>query len=325
VGLFAALLPLMLGAAAAMGGSRLQQPKTRAQFGDQMAASDDGLGGQTVIAFLFTAIAVIACGGAYAIANGEVPKGRYGFDDHDQDSWSLAGALEDVGRERPFACDRLEEALGHFWSPDDRREWPHKLRAEIAPELADWRSAADGCVKKMIVALDEGHGGEGLTREPISQSSLLESPLLQNDALRAQLLAWKPKEAEPEAEPTAFGSGGLGLGSIPKVAVKEATVGPGSLAPDVIRRVIQRNMSALKSCYERELTKSPTLEGKVVVSFTIGKDGNVASVSDASEPAFPEKKVTMCLLMRFKQMQFPKPDGGGVVNVKYPLIFKTAG
>ena len=325
VGLFAALLPLMLGGAAAIGGSRLQQPKTRSQFGgDQMAASDDAGSGQTVVAFIFTAMAVLACGGAYAIANGEIPKSRYGFDEQDQENWSLAGALEDVKKNKPNGCERLEEAVGHFWEPSDRREWPHKLRGAIAPELAEWRPAADACMKTMIAALDEGRGGDGLTREELSQNSLLESPLLQNDELRARLLAWKPKEAEEEAEPTGestTGLGGLGLKGNPK----EPTVGTGSLEPSEIRKVIQRNLSKIRFCYETQLMKAPQLEGKIVVSFTIGQNGNVTSATDASEQPFPEKKVTQCVLTRFKQLEFPRPLGGGVVNVKYPLIFKSAG
>ncbi len=322
VGLFAALLPLMLGGAAAIGGSRLQQPKTRSQFGgDQMAASDDAGNGQTVVAFIFTAIAVLACGGAYAIANGEIPKSRYGFDEQDQENWSLAGALEDVKKNKPNGCQRLEEAVGHFWEPSDRREWPHKLRGQIAPELAEWRPAADACMKTMITALDEGRGGEGLTREELSQNSLLESPLLQNDELRARVLAWKPKDEEEEPPAPTTGLGGLGL----KGTAKEPTVGSGSLEPSQIRSVIQRNLSKIRFCYETQLAKAPQLEGKIVVSFTIGQNGNVTSATDASEAAFPEKKVTQCVLMRFRQLEFPKPLGGGVVNVKYPLVFKSAG
>lgn len=320
IGLFASLIPLALGAAAAIGGSRLQQPRPRAQaFGDPMASAEEGLAGQTVVAFLFTAIGVIAAGGAWAMAHSAPPKLRYNFDEHDTQSWSLAGALEDVKKDRQNACRDLSEALDAYWGATDRREWPRKMTS-IPPELAGWRAAADGCAKKALALLGEPEELEGrsLTRE-----ELLESPLLQDEALHEQLLAWKPKTREVE-EPTEPATAILGLGGLGGPP-KEAKVGAGSLEPAQIRAVIQRNLGAIRFCYERELTKAPKLEGKLVVSFTIGKEGDVVAVVDASTEAFPSAKVTSCVLSRFKAMKFPRPSGGGVVTVKYPLVFKAAG
>lgn len=55
VGFFAALLPLALGALAAVVGSRLQRPRTRTQgFAEPVVFTDDGLSSQTVMAFTMT-------------------------------------------------------------------------------------------------------------------------------------------------------------------------------------------------------------------------------------------------------------------------------
>ena len=39
---------------------------------------------------------------------------------------------------------------------------------------------------------------------------------------------------------------------------------------------------------------------------------------------FPDAKVTQCVLGRVRGLRFPRPNGGGVVNVKYPFVFKAA-
>lgn len=328
IGLFAALLPLAFGAAAAVGGARLQAPKTREQrFGEPVTSADDGLAGQTVVAFIFTAIGVIAAGGAWAMAHTELPKLRYPFHEADTVAWSLASALEDVSKNREHGCRNLGEALDSFWGASDKREWPRVMRMDIPPELAGWRPAADACAKKLLLALDDGRKGDGELDLGVSQEELLQSPLLQDEALHAQVLAWKKGGAaleggEPPTQPDALGAGVLG--ALGKAPPGSKLVGSGSLEPSQIRAVIQRNLSAIRYCYERELVSDPKLEGKLVVHFTVGQAGSVVTADEASDAPFPSAKVTGCVLSRFKAMVFPKPLGGGTVSVKYPLIFKAA-
>lgn len=298
IGFFAALLPLALGGAAALLGSRLQRPQSRVQgFAEPVVSTDDGLG-QTVMAGVFVAIAALATGGAWAMAHSELPKLRYAFDVNDSDAWSLAGAVEDVrGGKQPNACERLGEALDRYWEASDRREWPRQFRRELPAGLT-WRAGADGCAKQILESLDEGN-------PDWSHDRLLDSVLLQDDGLHARALAWTAKV--PEAPTSA-----------------EPRVGSGSLPKEAIVNTIRADLKALRLCYERELMKTPTLEGKLVVKFLIGADGKVHSADDASDEPFPSAKVTACVLARFKAMKFPKPNGGGEVIVKYPFIFKSA-
>lgn len=94
----------------------------------------------------------------------------------------------------------------------------------------------------------------------------------------------------------------------------------GTLDKDVIDAVVKRNMNQVRYCYQRELTKVPTLEGKIVVKFVITKDGTVSSaVTKASTMASPA--VEECVNGRFMRMQFPQPTGGGIVIVSYPFTF----
>lgn len=297
IGFFAALLPLALGGAAALLGSRLQRSHaSRLQgFVEPVESTDDGMG-QTVMAGVFVAIAALSTGSAWAMAHSELPKLRFSFDD--SDAWSLAGALEDVqGGRQPNRCERLDEALDRYWKASDRREWPRQFRRELPAELSAWRAGADGCAKHILESLDGGN-------PDWSHERLLESVLLQDDGLRARALAWTAKGPEAPLGPQ------LGVGS-------------GSLPKEDIVKTIRGDLKALRLCYERELTKAPTLEGKVVVEFLIGADGKVRSAEDASYEPFPSAKVTACVLARFKAMKFPQPNGGEVI-VRYPLVFKSA-
>jgi TonB family protein len=95
-------------------------------------------------------------------------------------------------------------------------------------------------------------------------------------------------------------------------------------APDkeLIRRVVRRNMKPLKACYESVLTKKPTLEGKVNVYFVISSDGTVSTAS-IQKPLDPE--VDDCVVREFRKLVFPAPQGGGSVEIIYPLSFQAAG
>ena len=44
-----------------------------------------------------------------------------------------------------------------------------------------------------------------------------------------------------------------------------------------------------------------------------------------AEDTLGDAAVADCVVERIKRWTFPKPVGGGVVNVTFPWIFKTAG
>lgn len=100
-------------------------------------------------------------------------------------------------------------------------------------------------------------------------------------------------------------------------------IGMGSMDKDDIEKVIRRRLGAIKMCYERELAVSPSLAGKVSVSFTIDAQGRVSAASIKST-TLNNPKVENCILRTFKRMRFPAPVGGGIVNVTYPFVFKSA-
>ena len=111
------------------------------------------------------------------------------------------------------------------------------------------------------------------------------------------------------------GLGGGGLGAIGGDPIID-----GALDKSLIDAVIKRNINQIRYCYQRELTKNPTLGGKITVKFVISKDGSVSTATTkASTMGSPA--VEGCINGRFMRFQFPEPKDGGIVNVSYPFIF----
>lgn len=124
-----------------------------------------------------------------------------------------------------------------------------------------------------------------------------------------------------------YGEGAAGLGKKADRDINISSGTPtimGSLDKELIRRVIKQHLAQIRYCYEKELVRSPGLFGKVATNFTISADGRVQSAS-VSESTLKNAEVERCITAKIRTWKFPKPKGGGIVIVKYPFIFKTAG
>lgn len=120
-----------------------------------------------------------------------------------------------------------------------------------------------------------------------------------------------------------YGKGGGSFGSGGGGGVAARSGDPiimGALDRALIDEVIKRKMSQIRYCYTRELQKDPTLAGKIVIGFTIARDGSVSTASPKSTTV-NNGAVEGCIVQRFRQMQFPEPKGGGIVVVSYPFLF----
>jgi len=93
----------------------------------------------------------------------------------------------------------------------------------------------------------------------------------------------------------------------------------GSLSKDEIRTVMKGNVNQVRFCYEKSLSANPSLEGKVVVSFVIDPEGKVGTCTIA-ESTLGDADVESCILKAVQRWTFPKPKGGGIVEVSYPFV-----
>ncbi len=94
----------------------------------------------------------------------------------------------------------------------------------------------------------------------------------------------------------------------------------GTLSKEQVRQVIRRHWADIRGCYDAELAKAPSLQGKVSVKFVIGSDGSVQSAEVASS-SLGNPRAEDCIVARLRPLEFPKPASGGIVIVTYPFAF----
>ncbi len=91
---------------------------------------------------------------------------------------------------------------------------------------------------------------------------------------------------------------------------------------ETVMRVVQRHRAEVRYCYERELAQRKDLAGKVTLHFTIGPDGRVVR-SGIGDSTLEHAGVHRCLEERALRWRFPHPTRGGLVEVRYPFIFRS--
>ena len=96
------------------------------------------------------------------------------------------------------------------------------------------------------------------------------------------------------------------------------------LTKDEVGEVIHRHMSEIRYCYEAAMVRTPDVEGKLLVDFTIGA-GGLVKTSSVKDSTLPDPRLDDCILRRLASWKFPTPKGGIEVAVSYPFIFKTLG
>ncbi|MDX2019195.1 MAG: AgmX/PglI C-terminal domain-containing protein [Deltaproteobacteria bacterium] len=116
---------------------------------------------------------------------------------------------------------------------------------------------------------------------------------------------------------------GLGTGKEKTVSVGLSTGDPdadGGLTKEQISRVVSAHKAALKYCYEKELQRKPSLEGKVELYWMIRATGEVERVKIATS-TMGDAEVEACMQRQVKNWQFPKATAPTIVQ-RYPFLFK---
>jgi len=104
----------------------------------------------------------------------------------------------------------------------------------------------------------------------------------------------------------------------PRVSASGAIAAAGDLDKAIIRRFVKANLTPIRACYEKQLAGNPTLAGTVQVSFYITPKGSVASATASGVDA----AVASCVAGVIRTIRFPRPKGGGGVQVNYPFSFR---
>lgn len=104
--------------------------------------------------------------------------------------------------------------------------------------------------------------------------------------------------------------------------VQADTVVMGSIEPEVLRKILQEYLPQFKFCYQQELQEhSEKIKGIVDLNFRIEGDGKVSTVNiKTAQTQFSPKGIS-CMSNILRIIDFPKPKGGGLVDVRQPLNF----
>jgi hypothetical protein len=100
------------------------------------------------------------------------------------------------------------------------------------------------------------------------------------------------------------------------------TVVLGSMDPELLRKILQEYLPQFRHCYQQELiSASKDIKGVIDLDFQISPDGRVSRADIKAKDARFSRKGTNCMADVLRIIEFPKPKGGGVVDVRQPLNF----
>ena len=104
---------------------------------------------------------------------------------------------------------------------------------------------------------------------------------------------------------------------------------PAKLDKEYSQARVREIVPLVKECYDLAMSEHPGIEGKVVVDFTIQGDdelGGVISDSRLKDPDAEQRYPVLaeCVRETMYAIRIDPPEGGGVVRVTYPFIFRQA-
>lgn len=124
---------------------------------------------------------------------------------------------------------------------------------------------------------------------------------------------------------TSTGTAGLASKSgIDTAYVDPKTVVLGSMDPELLRKILREYLPQFRHCYQNEIDRhSKLLKGVVDLKFRINGKGRVDDVQVLSRGAKFSSGGVDCMSQVLRKIDFPVPKGGGVVDVKQPLNFRS--
>jgi outer membrane biosynthesis protein TonB len=120
-----------------------------------------------------------------------------------------------------------------------------------------------------------------------------------------------------------YGSRGLAAKSgFDSSYLEPRTVVLGSMDPELLRKILREYIPQFRHCYQQELIgNSDKIKGVIDLQFTISAVGKVSKYDIKVKDAQFSKKGVGCMGHVLSIIDFPKPKGGGVVDVRQPLNF----
>lgn len=122
-------------------------------------------------------------------------------------------------------------------------------------------------------------------------------------------------------------SGARGLASREGFAssyIEPKTVVLGSMDPELLRKILREHLPHFRHCYQQELDRqNENLAGVLDLNFRILGTGSIDNVKIEVSNAEFSRQGTHCMSNVLRMIEFPKPKGGGIVDVRQPLNFSS--
>lgn len=100
------------------------------------------------------------------------------------------------------------------------------------------------------------------------------------------------------------------------------TVVLGSMDPELLRKILREYIPQFRHCYQQELIKnSEKIKGVIDLNFSINASGKVGKMDIKAKDARFSRNGIDCMGQVLGIIEFPRPKGGGVVDVRQPLNF----
>lgn len=121
-------------------------------------------------------------------------------------------------------------------------------------------------------------------------------------------------------------TGAKGLASksgIDTAYVAPKTVVLGSMDPELLRKILREYLPQFRHCYQKELERNDSAQGVIDLNFRILGNGKVGNINITSKKGRFSNSGKGCMANVLKLIDFPKPKGGGVVDIRQPLNFQS--
>jgi len=102
------------------------------------------------------------------------------------------------------------------------------------------------------------------------------------------------------------------------------TVVLGSMDAELLRKILKEYIPQFRHCYQQELVlNSEMRSGSFDLNFSISPLGDLKKYSIESTENKTSKDFRDCIGKVLQIIPFPKPKGGGMVDVRQPLHFSS--
>ena len=101
------------------------------------------------------------------------------------------------------------------------------------------------------------------------------------------------------------------------------TVLLGSIDPEIIRELLRRSLPQFRYCYDDELRRQrKKVKGKMELDFVISPNGRVGRSTITMQAFKMTGAGVRCMRTVLQSIRFPRPKGGGIVEVRQPIFLE---